>query len=68
MMNNIQNKLRLEMIRGIRYAGWIDSPYRDNHSCMVPIPSIFITRFDDPDYSVNLLNFPTALGGEVNKL
>ena len=64
-MNNIRNKLRLGLVRGIGYSCWSTT---DRPSCLSPQPSIFITRSDDPDYSVNLNNFPTALGGEANKL
>ena len=67
-MNNIQNNIKLSMIRGIPYADWENYLYYDNPICMEPKPFMFITRLDDPDYSVNLLNNPTALGGEVNKL
>lgn len=68
MMNNIQNKLRLSALRGVPYAGWNSSPYYDTPTCIDPKPSIVTTRFDDFDYSINLLNNPSALGGEVNKL
>lgn len=57
-MNNIRNKLRLSALRGMPYAGWNSSPYDDEPQCMDPKPSIFTTRFDDFDYSVNLLNHP----------
>lgn len=64
-MNNIQNKIQLSMIRGIPYSGWRNYPLYDNPICMEPKPSIFVTRLDDPDYSINLYNYPAAHEGEV---
>lgn len=54
-MNNIRNKLSLGLVRGIGYSCW---PTTDRPSCLSPQPPIFITRSDDHEFSVNLLNHP----------
>lgn len=57
-MNNIRNKLKLSMTRGIPYAGWPNSQYDDDPRCMDPNPPIFVNRMDVYGFSVNLLNHP----------
>mgnify|MGYP003402882867 CR=1 FL=1 len=66
MMNNIRNILKLKMIRGVSYAGFMGTP-NEGPVCLNPKPIMFLTRIDDMEFSVNLLNFPTALGGEAKK-
>jgi hypothetical protein len=57
-MKNIQNNIMLGDVRGVAYAKWNTSKYRDRPSCLNPKPSMFITRVDDSQFSVNLSNHP----------
>lgn len=57
-MKNIQNLIELSRVRGIPYGEWGINGYMDVPNCMDPNPSMFTTRIDDHEFSINLNNIP----------